>query len=106
MRDLKDKKHFNKDAILMDLIRIIENMAGDWEMGFAGEIGPGTYLVEDLAFKSIKMAQMASSIGEHFKNNDLPFQELIMPDGPDGRVVNDLLVSEIADFLYTHLNKP
>jgi len=99
--DSMANNRFNKDNILNDLVGIIENMEGDWEMGFGEQIGPQTYLVADLAFKSINVAQLAATIGEHFQKRGLPFQELIMPGG---RVVEDLRVLDIVDFLYTHLN--
>ena len=93
---------FDKEIIMNDLVRIIENMEGDWEMEFGEQIGPETFLVADLAFKSINVAQLAATIGEHFQKKRLPFQKLIMPDC---RVVKDLQVSDIVDFLYVHLNK-
>ncbi len=102
MLKTKSKHHFDKDSVLIDLIRIIENITDEWEMGFGEKIGPATYLVADLDFKSIKVAHLAALIEEHFKNDQLPFQKLIMPAG---RPVDDLRVIDVADFLYVHLNQ-
>lgn len=88
----------------MNVIDIIENMTADWEIELGTEIGPQTYLVAELEFKSIKLAQLSSLIEEHFKNKDLPFQELIIK--PDGRVVDDLQVADIVDFLDKYLTSP
>jgi hypothetical protein len=102
--DQDSKNRFSKDDILTDVIGIIKNMTADWEIEFGTNIGPQTYLVAELEFKSIKLAQLASLMEEHFKNKDLPFQELIIK--PDGRVVEDLQVFDIVDFLYKYLKAP
>ena len=92
----------DKNAILGKLVHILEEMSSEWEMGFSDDIGPQTRLIADLAFNSINFVQLAAAIEEHFRQNDLPFQSLIMADD---YVVDDLKVSDLVDFLYTHLNK-
>jgi acyl carrier protein len=94
---------FEQQAISRDILTILEEMTSDWEMGFAGKIGPETRLVADLAFESIDVVQLAVSLQEHFRQPNLPFQKLLMT--PEGRYVEDLQVSELSDFVYRHLNQ-
>jgi acyl carrier protein len=96
-------RRFDKDAILTDLVRILEDMTPDWDMGFAGPIGPETRLEADLSFKSIQVVQLIIAIEERFQRQELPFQKLLMPDD---RTVSDVRVAEVVDFLYTQLNQP
>jgi acyl carrier protein len=102
MADFISNEHFNKDAILSDLLKILEDMASEWEVEFAGAIGPETRLEADLSFQSIQVVQLIIAIEEHFQRQELPFQTLLMPDG---RPVRDLRVVDVADFLYTQVNK-
>lgn len=103
MGRLKSDKRFDRDTILRDTLQILRNMTSDWEMGFAGTLGPHTHLAADLAFESIHMVQLIIAIEEHFKRQALPFQQLFMPDD---RRIDDLQVSELVDFLSIHLNNP
>lgn len=96
-------EYFDQDAILRDILRILRGMTSDWEMGFAGAIGPTTYLAADLAFESIHLVQLVIALEEHFQRRELPFQQLFMP--ADGRG-DDLQVAELANFLHRHLNNP
>jgi acyl carrier protein len=102
MQGSMDSGRFNKDTILSDLLKILEGMTSDWDMGFAGPIGPETRLGADLSFKSIQVVQLIIAIEEHFQQQELPFQKLLMPDD---RAVNDLRVADVADFLYTQANR-
>ncbi len=95
---------FEREAILGDILKILEEMTSDWEMGFAGKIGPETRLVADLAFESIDVVQLAVSLQEHFHQPNLPFQKLLMT--AEGRYVDDLRISELSDFVYGHVNQP
>ena len=103
MGSLKSDKRFDRDTIQNDTLQILKETTSDWEMGFAGSIGPKTYLVADLAFESIHLVQLVIAIEEHFKRRELPFQQLFMPDD---RRIDDLQVSELVDFLSIHLNNP
>ncbi|RMF84498.1 MAG: acyl carrier protein [Nitrospinota bacterium] len=95
--------HFSREAILRDLLKILGEMTSDWEGGFAGAIGPETRLAADLALESIHVVQLVVAIERHFQRQDLPFQQLFVPGD---RSVDDLRVSDLVDFLYTHLNTP
>lgn len=100
MGELRGKNVFGKDVILSDIVKILQDMTSDWEMGFSGKIGSETRLIGDLGFESIDIVQLAVAIEEHFNRRDLPFQDLFMTDG---RYVEDLKVSDLVDFLCAHL---
>jgi acyl carrier protein len=102
MEGVQSSKGFEKQAILGEILKILEDMTSDWEMGFAGKIGPETRLVADLAFESLDVVQLAVAIEEHFKSSGLPFQKLFMRR--DGGYVDDVRVSEVVDFLFNHIN--
>ena len=93
---------FAREAILNDILEILEDLTSDWEMEFLDKIGPETRLVSDLTFESIDIVQLSVSVEEHFDHRRLPFQKLIMK--PDGQYVEDVQVSELVDFLYSALN--
>jgi acyl carrier protein len=90
-----------RDAILQDLIDILENMTSDWDMEFSGPMGPQTKLIADLGFESIDVVQFIVAIEERFQRRGLPFEELLMSDG---RYVDEIRVGDTAEFLCTHLN--
>ena len=101
MLDVKMESTGHRDAILYDLINLLKDMTSDWEMAFSNPIGAETLLMADLGLKSIQMVQLVVAIEGHFKRKDLPFQELFMPNHGE---LNDLRVSELVDFLHTHLS--
>lgn len=103
MVNSQSKKLFEKDTILRDLIKIIRDMPSDWESGFSGTIGAETRLVADLALGSIQIVQLIIAIEKHFQRQGLPFQKLFMSDD---RNVDNLQVSDVVEFLHTHLNMP
>jgi acyl carrier protein len=90
-----------REAILQDLIHILENMTLDWDMEFSESLGPETKLIADLGFESIDVVQFIVAIEERFQRRGLPFEELLMSDG---RYLDEIRVGNTADFLYTHLN--
>ncbi len=103
MVDRNNKNHFDKDTILRDLLKILKDMPSDWESGFSGTIGADTRLVADLALESIQIVQLVIAIEKHFQRQGLPFQTLFMSDN---RNVDDIRVSDVVDFLHTHLKAP
>jgi acyl carrier protein len=102
MQRSTDNRRYDKNAILTDLLKILEEMTADWDMGFTGPIGPQTRLEADLSFQSIQVVQLIMAIEEHFQVQELPFQTLLMSDNG---AVREVRVVDVADFLYTHLNK-
>jgi acyl carrier protein len=92
---------YDRETILRELIGILEDMTGDWEVSYDGGIGPDTRLIADLGLESIDVVQLVVAIEEHFGRRDLPFGELLMEDG---RYVDDLRIGDAADFLAKHLS--
>ena len=97
----ESSRAYEKDAILGDLIQIINGLIGDWEIGFSGRLGPETLLVSDLGLESIDVVGFIIAIEEHYQRQDLPFAELVMTDG---RYVEDMSLRELVDFLHRYLN--
>ena len=90
----------DKETILENVVRILNDLTGDWEMEFSGPIGPGTMIISDLEFESIDVVQFVVQIEEQYKRKDLPFEKLLMRDG---RYRDDISVGEVVDFLHTYL---
>ena len=91
---------FTRDEIERDLIAILTDMTADWDLSFTGGIQADTRLMADLAFESIDVVQLVVAIEAHFKRRHLHFEDLLIVDG---RYVQELQVSEIADFLVQQL---
>ena len=85
-----------RNAILRDVVNILYDMIGDWETDYQGQIGLETTLVGDLTFESIDIVQLGASLEEHFCQEGLPFEKLLLVDG---RYVDDLRVDQIVAFL-------
>lgn len=90
----------DKKTILENVVRILNDLTGDWEMEFSGPVGPGTMIISDLEFESIDVVQFVVQIEEQYKRKDLPFEKLLMRDG---RYRDDISVGEVVDFLHTYL---
>lgn len=88
------------EKILQETIAILSEMTADWDTGFSGGIGPQTGIIADLAFESIDVVQLVGAIEERFGKRGLPFEEILIKDG---NYVDEIKVSEIADFLAKHL---
>lgn len=82
------------------LVGILENMTQDWDLELDAAIGSDTRLMEDLAFESIDVVQLAVSIEQAFGTKGLPFENLFMRDG---EYVDDLRVGDVVAFLETNL---
>lgn len=96
-----DQKSHTKNSILGEVIGILKGINPEWEMGFGGGIGPDSYLMADLAFKSINIIQFVEAAEKCFGRTDLPYQKFLQPEGG---IVNDWQVSELVEFLFKHLN--
>ncbi|MBD2183268.1 acyl carrier protein [Planktothrix sp. FACHB-1355] len=91
----------SRDEIESRVISVLEEMTADWDMDFSGGINSQTRLMEDLAFESIDVVQLVVSLEKNFARKDIPFEKLFMQEGD---YVDDLLVTEVIDFLHKHLN--
>ena len=95
-----DTKAADAASIERGVIEILEEMTREWDTEFSGKIGPGTRLMQDLTLESIDIVMLIVAIEEKFGKKGLPFDTLLMEDG---RYVEELQVSQIADFLKTNL---
>ncbi len=98
---METKVRWEREEILQDVVKILEDMTKDWDMEFSGPIGPETRLIGDLAFESIDVVQFVVAIEEHFKRRDLAFEQLLMEDG---RYVSEVKLAAAVDFLHEKLN--
>lgn len=89
-----------EETILRDVIKILQEMTGDWEMEFSDPIGATTMIISDLEFESIDVVQLVVQIEEFYKRKDLPFEKLLMRNG---RYRDDISVQDVVDFLHTSL---
>jgi acyl carrier protein len=93
-------KH-GQEEVFQNLVGILEDMTSDWESTYSGGIRPETRLIGDLGFESIDVVQLVVAIEEGYQSRSLPFEKLLMADG---RYVDELVVSQIVDFLVANLN--
>lgn len=89
-----------QETILQDIVTILREMTGDWEMEFSDPIDAKTMIISDLEFESIDVVQFVVQIEERYKRKDLPFEKLLMRDG---RYRDDISVQDVIDFLLTYL---
>lgn len=95
-------KEFSPEDISHEVLKIIEDMSGDWDLEYSEGINPKTRLVGDLLFESIEIVQLLVAIEQHFGLKNLPSENLLMQDG---QYVPDLAVSEIINFLTEEMKK-
>jgi acyl carrier protein len=95
-----DSREYSYEAILQDLVVILEDITSDWDMDVGGPMGQDTKLIADLAFESIDVVQFIVAIEEHYKRRGLPYEEFLMLDG---RYVDEIKVADVAAFLARHL---
>jgi acyl carrier protein len=91
---------FDRATINTAVLEILKDLTADWDTDYAGEIGPETLLIDDLAFESIDVVQLVVSLEGRFQRRDLPFEKLLMNDG---RYVDDMSVRQLVDFLDANL---
>lgn len=90
-----------RQEVFQNLVGILEEMTSDWESTYEGGIRPETRLIADLGFESIDVVQLVVAIEEAYQSRSLPFEKLLMADG---RYVDELVVSQIVDFLVANLD--
>lgn len=96
MGNTESAANVDRAAIETATLEILKDLTADWDTDYAGDIGPDTLLVEDLAFESIDVVQLVVSLESRFQRRDMPFEKLLMNDG---RYVDDVKVRQIFDFL-------
>ncbi len=97
------KDLLSREKIQVKLIEILESMTADWDLEIEGGIHAETRLMEDLAFESIDVVQLVVAIEQRLNRKNIPFEHLFMEEGD---YVDDLVVSEVVDFLEEELRKP
>ena len=102
MSESSGTERYSKDAILKDVVNILEETSSEFEMESGSSIGLETMLGADLELKSINLVQHMLALQKVYGRQDFPFQDLFMPD--EDVVVSDLSVSDVVEFLYKHLN--
>ena len=78
------------------VIAVANDTVRDWDMDLPGGITRDTRLMQDLAFESIDVVQFAVAIEQAAARKGLPFEKLFMKDGD---YVDDVALSQVADFL-------
>ena len=84
-----------------DTIEIISELTQDWDTGFDGGTSPSTAIVADLGFEYLDVVHLITAIEQRYDKSDFPLEELLMVDG---HYVDDLTVTQIAQFLCEHLS--
>jgi acyl carrier protein len=92
----------NKPEIEQKIISVLNDMTQDWELDSDDGIGPDTGLMNDLEFESIDVVQFAVALEQNFNQKGMPFEQLFMQDGD---YVDEIKVSQVADFIDATINK-
>ena len=90
----------NKQEHLDVSIKLLTDITSEWDTGFDGGITEASKLGDDLGLESIDIVYLLTAIEQHYERRDLPFDELLMVDG---RHVDDISVSQVAEFLEQHV---
>jgi acyl carrier protein len=88
----------SKEAILETVLKILNQLADDWE--YSGEITPKTFFIADLGLESIDVVILGTTIQKHY-DRSLPFAEFLAEIGQ--REVRDIRIDEFVDFVYQNL---
>ena len=83
------------------VIGVLNDMTEDWDLDMPDGIDAKTSLVDALAFESIDVVQFAVALEQALDRKGLPFEKLFMKDGD---YVDDVLVSQVVEFLTQELS--
>ncbi|NBD32367.1 MAG: acyl carrier protein [Cyanobacteria bacterium] len=92
-----------REEIQAKVIEALESMTADWDLDLEEGINAETRLMEDMAFESIDVVQLVVALEQRLNRKNIPFEHLFMEEGD---YVDDLVVSEIVEFLEAELKKP
>lgn len=84
------------DQYVQDTIEMLQELTSGWDTDREGQIDANTSIVQDLGFESLDVVYLVTAIEQRYSRRDLPFEQLLMVDG---RYVDDLTVTQIAEFL-------
>jgi acyl carrier protein len=88
------------DQYVQDTIEMLQELTSDWDTDLDSEISSTTSIVNDLGFESLDVVYLVTAIEQRYGRRDLPFEQLLMVDG---RYVDDLTVTQIAEFLQKNI---
>ena len=84
--------------VLQAIHALLDEAQGDWE--YAGEIGPQTRFIADLALESLEIVVLSTMVQQRFGR--LPFPEYFEEIGQRPVDERDLTVAELAMFVCEH----
>ncbi|MGK7891924.1 MAG: hypothetical protein AB4042_21565 [Leptolyngbyaceae cyanobacterium] len=91
-----------KVEIQSKVIEALKTMTADWDLDLEAGITPDTRLMEDMAFESIDVVQLVVALEQSLNRKNIPFEHLFLKEGD---YVDDLVVSEVVDFLEAELQR-
>jgi acyl carrier protein len=97
------KDLFSLEELQVIVVDTLQGMTIDWDLELEEGINSQTRLIEDLAFESIDIVQLVVALEQRLNRKNIPFEHLFMEEGD---YVEDILVSEITEFLAAELKKP
>jgi acyl carrier protein len=89
-----------ESEVLSDVLTIVKDLTSEFEFEFSGAIGPDSFFVADLDFKSTDVVELVVVLETHFQRRKLPFQNLVLKNGKYA----DFSVRELAAFLHKQLS--
>lgn len=89
-----------ESEVLSEVLKVVKELTSEFEFEFSGEIGPDSFFVADLDFKSTDVVELVVAIETHFQRRKLPFQNLVLKNGKYA----DFSVRELAAFLHQQLS--
>jgi acyl carrier protein len=87
-------------AVENAVVEAVNQTIKDWDSELPNGVTTDTLLMQDLAFESIDIVQLAVTIEQAADRKGLPFEKLLMKDGD---YVDDVRLSQIVDFLCDEL---
>jgi hypothetical protein len=100
MLDRKRARDTNKQSILNDMFKMLDEILPDGDMGFEQSVVPETYLGAELGMNSIDVVKLIQAMQTKYNRTDLPFADLFMPED---RAVRDIRIIDLANFIYDHI---
>ena len=89
-----------ESEVLSEVLKVVKELTSAVEFEFSGEIGPDSFFVADLDFKSTDVVELVVAIETHFQRRKLPFQNLVLKNGKYA----DFSVRDLAAFLHKQLS--
>jgi acyl carrier protein len=88
-------EHSARSTVFDRLADLVTGMV-DWDVELSEPISDETLLVRDLDFQSLDVAMLIVAVEGEFKQQGLPFEEILMANGS---FVSDLRFGDFVDFL-------